>query len=168
MKRNLDLIGYITVVLLFGILVGGCANGDESASAATGVGDTMAVNVRTQVLSTSSLTESLRLLGETEADRDLTFSAEIAGRLEYLAVDYGDAVRSGQILARIDYEMLKAQAEQASAAYDLAVKTYDRLQTLGAEELVTQQKIDEANAGRIQAKAQLDQAETALRRSEVK
>lgn len=167
-KRILVAVVLIVCPVLL-MTLSGC-NGSENAVAvsSTGKAETMAVNVRTQIIETTSLTESIRLLGETQADRDLTYSAEIAGRLEYLAVDFGDTVRSGQILARIDYEMLKAQALQAAAAYDLAVKTYDRLQTLGAEELVTQQQIDEANAGRIQAMAQLDQANAALQRSEVK
>ncbi|MBN1297301.1 efflux RND transporter periplasmic adaptor subunit [bacterium] len=162
--------GFLTIiiVLIAAAWQSGCKNGEQPIQASTVATSSMAVNVRTIAVQTNTFVESVRLLGETQADKDLIYSAEIAGRLEYLAVDFGDMVQSGQILARIDYEMLKAQADQVRAASDLAKKTYDRLLTLREDELVTQQQIDEANAQLIQAQAQLEQTETALKRSEVK
>lgn len=147
----------------------GCSNGDKTFHArAEDDIKTAAVNVRTEVVTLSTLNETLRLLGETQANIDITYSAEVSGRLDYLAVDYGDRVNKGQILARVDYEMLSAQAEQAEAAYDLALKTFNRLEMLLNDELVTQQRVDEARAALIQSQAQLRQAQTALRHSVVK
>jgi membrane fusion protein, multidrug efflux system len=147
----------------------GCLNDDQTFKAkAENNAASVAVNVRITDISLSTLNETLRLLGETQANIDITYSAEVSGRLDYLAVDYGDRVTKGQILARVDYEMLSAQAEQAEAAYDLALKTFNRLEMLLKDELVTQQRVDEAQAALIQSQAQLRQAQTALRHSIVK
>ncbi|MBN1879462.1 efflux RND transporter periplasmic adaptor subunit [bacterium] len=157
------------VVTLAVILLSGCSKDDGKVSALdNGSSRSMAVNVKVIELTTSTFRESLRLLGETQANIDLTYSSEVAGRLEFLSVDYGDTVKKGRLLARVDYEMLSAQAEQAQAAYDLTVKTHERIATLLKDELVTQQSMDEAKTNLVQAEAQLRQAETALRRSEIK
>lgn len=167
-KSGLKLIT-LSIAIYMAMSFSGCGNNSKPLPQTEGTtANSIAINVKAEPVTTSTLVESIRLLGTTEAEKDVTFSAEAAGRLEYLAVDLGDKVRRGQLIARIDYEMLKAQADQARAGFDLAEKTYTRLETLREEELVTQQQIDEASAQKTQAYAMLQQAEAALKRSEVK
>lgn len=159
----------LLVIVVTILMITGCSTEKASNNILqNGGARSMAVNVRVSEVRPSSLRETIRLLGETQANIDVTYSSEVAGRLEYLPVDYGDTVTRDQILARVDYEMLSAQAEQARAAYDLALKTFERLETLMKDDLVTQQKIDEARTSLIQAEAQLRQTEAALHRSVIK
>ncbi|MCD4653731.1 efflux RND transporter periplasmic adaptor subunit [bacterium] len=160
----------VSFAIIFTVITfSGCSRHDENGdSSLTSKTKSMAINVSVIEVDLSSMAEYIRLLGETEAEKDVVYSAESAGRLEYLPVDLGSKVVKGQIIARIDYEMLKAQADQANAAYELTQKTYTRLETLLEDELVTQQHIDEAIAQKTQAFAQLQQAEIALKHSEVK
>lgn len=123
------------------------------------------VNIKVKATELTDLTENITISGSTLPDTDATFSAESAGRIEYLAADYGDRVKKGKVLARIDYVMQKAQVDQARATFDLAEKTYTRLNQLKDEELISQQQIDEAQANMLQAEAGLKIAEASLRKS---
>lgn len=125
-------------------------------------------NVKTQRVEAGSLVEELLAMGATSADKDVRFGAETAGRVEFLGADLGGRVTRGQILARIDYKMQKAQADQAEALYDLAVKTHERLKTLRDEELISQQQLDEAQAQMVSAEAQVAIARVSLEKSVVR
>ncbi len=77
----------------------------------------------------------------------------IAGTLEELAVDEGDTVSEGQILARIDDPKLRleqiaveAQLEALEAERELARIELDRARTLRARNAVPQARLDEALA----------------------
>ncbi len=125
------------------------------------------VNIRTETITTATLTEYVSVNGTTAARTDVTYSAEMPGRIEYLGPALGQPVRPGQLLAKIDFQTLKAQQRQARATRDLARTTHSRLNELGAD-LVSRQKLDEANTALIGAAAGLDIANSALAKSVVR
>ncbi len=129
--------------------------------------ETKPVNVKTAKAATERLTEFVTARGVTSAKTDVTFSAEMPGRIEYIGPDLGQRVRKGQVLARIDYQTLQAQKNQAQASFDLADSTYNRLATLGGD-LVSHQKIDEVKSQKTSAKAMLAIARTNLNKSIVR
>ena len=96
----------------------------EAASAPTATKseprDLKPINVEVAPVTLSSLTEYVSVSGTTLADADVTYSAEVAGRVDYMVAELGDPVQKGQTLARIDYRMLKAQADAAHASFGLA------------------------------------------------
>ena len=180
------------VIALFGIIglvfQSGCKEGEARAEATrrkgveeatrankltvensqnTQAGDVRAVNVKVAKLGTSSLTEHVLAYGVTKAQKVITYSAEIAGKLEYLSVDLGDRVKSGQTLARIDFKTLQAQAEQAQIGYELASNTYERLGALKDEDLISQQRLDETRSNMLSAKAGLAIAEANAKKARV-
>ncbi len=123
--------------------------------------------VKTAKVATADLTETFVANGTTAAIREVTVAAEIAGKIEYLGADMGDRVRRGQVLARIDYETLKAERNRAAAAYDLAKATYDRFAALG-EDIVSRQKIDETRSGMVTSRAGLSIANNAVEKSVIR
>jgi len=125
------------------------------------------VNVQTQTVSTARLFEYATATGTTKAKTDVTFSSEIPGRIEYIGTDLGRRVKKGQVLARIDFRTLKAQKDMAFADYELLKTTNDRLENLGAD-LVSRQKLDEANSAMISARANLAIAKDAISKIIVK
>ncbi len=126
------------------------------------------VNVKVETLTPTSLKEEVVAHGVTNANRAIKYSAELPGKLEYLSADVGDTVKNGQVLARIDFRTLKAQAAQAEANHTLAKSTFDRLSTLRDEELVSQQKLDESQSGLLGTEAMLEIAKANLAKSSVK
>lgn len=125
-------------------------------------------NVKVVQLVPSSLTEYTVAHGVTQAIRDVTYSAEIPGKIEYLSAELGDRIRIGQVLARIDFQTLKAQADQAQSHYDLAKTTFERLSALRNEELISQQQIDEARSNMQASQAQLAIAKANLSKSTIR
>jgi len=63
----------------------------------------------------SGRTESLVLYGNVDI-RAVTLGFRVAGRVEHVAVDEGDAVKAGQELARLDPVPLQLAADEATAS----------------------------------------------------
>ncbi|MCU0661568.1 MAG: efflux RND transporter periplasmic adaptor subunit [Myxococcota bacterium] len=110
-------------------------------------------NVEVVTVTSEPLTRQVIASGVTKSDRDITYSAEIGGRLDFMKLEPGARVKKGQVIARIDYTALSAQAEQTEASLDLARLTHERLTALSAEKIVSQQRVDEARTGLLQAEA---------------
>ena len=126
------------------------------------------VNIKVETLSPSSLTQYIVANGTTQAIRELTYSAEVPGRIEALSVDIGDRVCRGRVLARIDFTTLKAQAAQAETSYDLASSTYNRLAALQDDDIISKQRIDEARSNVDSAKAGLAIAQANVKKARVR
>lgn len=104
--------------------------------------------------------------GTLEAPAKLVVAAKLTGRLERLAVDLGDAVRPGQVVAVLDDDELRQLAAQAQAALAvaeatapeakgaaaLAEKELERLKILRGRGVISASQLDAAQAD-AQAKA---------------
>lgn len=100
-----------------------------------------------------------------EAVRQATVSAQIAGRVTQFFVDAGDRVKRGQLLARIDTRETDAQVAaqragvaQAEAGLAQAKLSFERTQSLVAQNFVSRSALDKADADLKTAQAALDAA----------
>lgn len=59
--------------------------------------------------------------GILSARQTVTVGAQVSGRITDLKVDFNDKVKKGQLIAKLDEQLLREQIDQAQAAYDLAV-----------------------------------------------
>ncbi|MFT3695775.1 MAG: efflux RND transporter periplasmic adaptor subunit [Kofleriaceae bacterium] len=59
--------------------------------------------------------------GTLSARTTVQVGAQVNGRVIELHADFNDTVKKGQILAKLDESLLKAEVDQQQAAYDLAV-----------------------------------------------
>lgn len=171
---------YRAVIVMSGVLllggIPGCTSSGAEPAAKKKPGqstpaqktNSQTVNVKVAVVEVSSITEKISSTGVTTADADLMYSAETAGQVEYLRVELGQRIRRGQVLARIDYQSLKARAEEAAARFELQVKTGRRLKALKKDDLVPQDQLDQAEASRVAAGAQLKIARANLGKSVIR
>ncbi|MEO1475655.1 MAG: efflux RND transporter periplasmic adaptor subunit [Pseudomonadota bacterium] len=104
-----------------------------------------------------------RFAGIVQPQRTSQLGFSAGGRIATIAVDVGDRVRSGQLLARLDTRDLRAQlaaAEanivEARANYNIAQTTVQRQQTLLDRGHVSQQRVDEAQATANAAAARIE------------
>ena len=88
-----------------------------------------------------------------EAVRQSTVSAQIAGRIVELGFDVGDAVKKGEVIARIDeraasraLEASEAQVREAQAALANARASYERSKQLLAQRFISQAALDQAES----------------------
>lgn len=126
------------------------------------------INVKVEQTSGQIFTEEVLAHGVTKAIHLVTHSAEISGKIDSLAKDVGDRVKKGQMLARIDYKTVAAQAKQAEANYGLAKATYERVKALREEALTSEQQMDEARSNLLSAEAQLEITQATLEKSMVR
>lgn len=94
------------------------------------------------------------------SDLDADLGARMAGVVERVEVELGDAVREGQVLLVLDDARERARVESATAVLDRARAEYTRTEGLFANGFVTSAQMDEA-------KYDLRLAESALRAAQV-
>ncbi|SEQ05615.1 RND family efflux transporter, MFP subunit [Solimonas aquatica] len=131
----------------------------------------------TQVVSAWPSQQYARLnaTGFVVARNRAAITAKTAGRLEWLGVNEGDAVKSGQLLARLEsrdlaasYEAAKANAQGAAAAVlsaaseqDDAQRNVDRVEILFKKKLVALLNLQDARSRLARASAGVASAKAA-------
>ena len=66
--------------------------------------------------------------GTLSARGTVTVGAQVSGRVVEIHADFNDKVKKGQIIAKLDEQVLKAQIDQQSAAYALAAANVSKAQ----------------------------------------
>jgi membrane fusion protein, multidrug efflux system len=123
------------------------------------------MEVRTTHLSVGPITRSVMLPAQVIALQQATLYAKVSGYLKSIAVDKGDKVSAGAVLARIEIPELVASKAKQEAELKVAQMDYSRMQESlqKAPDLVVPEMVDQAR-GRFEiARASLDQSETLLR-----
>jgi RND family efflux transporter MFP subunit len=165
----------------------GCSNGQAEtvdASKPLVTVEPLAVAVTTAV--EGDLTASLAISGSLSARSRVAVTPKMPGRLERVAVDIGDRVRAGQVVALQDTGELDAQVdaadaavavgraalEQAEAALANATLEFERSKNLFEKGALARQRLDAADttlrsatAQRSLAQATLQQVQASLRRA---
>lgn len=110
---------------------------------------------------------TVRETGFVEPIKRVDVKSKVAGLLSHLAVDEGDRVEKGQVIARLDVPELVAQRDQVRAQLDAARA---RLEQARLSSSVDRQRIEsqveQAEASVRAAQAALKEAETRLRDAE--
>ncbi|MCB0705438.1 MAG: efflux RND transporter periplasmic adaptor subunit [Saprospiraceae bacterium] len=72
----------------------------------------------------------VEIQGSVQTDDIVTVSSETGGRIIELAVQEGQAVNKGQLIARMDQESIKKQMAEVQISLDLANEVYERQKRL--------------------------------------
>lgn len=129
------------------------------------VAATAALPFETAIVGTGGVGSAYSAEAMVEAGRESTLAAQVSGRILYMGVDAGDAVRQGQVLARIDDREARdavagntAQVVQAEANLANAKAQYERARQLVARKFMSPASLDKAQAEFEAAQAQLNAA----------
>lgn len=75
-----------------------------------------AVSVKTAAVETRRLDRSISVTGSLEPDEMVALSSEVAGRVQAIYFDFGQAVRKGQVVVQLDKREYEFQLERAQSA----------------------------------------------------
>src|SRR5439155_5242355 len=109
-------------------------------------------------------TRSITLPGNVLAYQQAMLYAKVAGYVKTVAVDKGDSVSAGSLLAEIEVPELIADRAKYQAELEVAALDYQRIRDAQkkAPDLVVPQSVDTAKSKSDIAKANLDHTEILL------
>lgn len=137
------------------------------------------VTFQTVTVSKGNIAAQVTANGTLSARTTVQVGAQVSGRVVELDADFNTQVKKGQVIAKLDESLLRAQIDQTKAAYDLAVanekkaevaladaeRQLKRQQSLGQQQLVAGATVetyevtrDTAKAALAASKAQVSQA----------
>lgn len=112
--------------------------------------------------------KTIELYGRTAPNKKARLGAEIAGKIVQLKVNKGESVKQGQVIALIDKGDLESQLQRAEAMLKVKEKEYKAAQSLKSKGLQGEVAFTTAQAGLVEAKAMVSNAQIALRNTSVK
>jgi RND family efflux transporter MFP subunit len=173
-------------VLALALTLAACGGGERAAQAPERV-EPRAVNVRTETLQPTEVTQETALIGSVAASTKVTVAAKVMSYVQAIHAREGGRVKAGQVLVELDAQEMQAELEAAEAMRaeadaaivsakqaiaaaqaqrDLAASTHKRFEELLGKKSVAQQEYDEiearlrgAEAGLALAHSQQSQAE---------
>ncbi|MBN8412012.1 MULTISPECIES: efflux RND transporter periplasmic adaptor subunit [Halomonas] len=101
----------------------------------------------------------MRYPGQVQASERSELSFRVGGELRELAVQPGDEVEAGDLIARLDDRDAESQLASARSSYSLAEATYERMRISLERGAISRSRFDEARAEYLSAQAQLKQAQ---------
>ena len=136
-----------------------------------------ALEVETSVVARTYPSQSFTLLnasGYVVAQRKAAVASKATGRLEWLGVEEGSKVRTGEVIARLENRDVVAATDQARAGVNNAKaeladaqQNYNRMKDLKEKGYVAQSEFDSADTRLKRSQAAVAGAEAALRAAEV-
>jgi RND family efflux transporter MFP subunit len=179
----------VTILILLSglpLLLSACSSAEPTASASAPAVAEHRVDVPALTVGTTTLESTLQISGNLVPQTRVAILAKLPGTLSRVAVEIGDRVRAGQTVAVMDRREIDAQVDAAAAAVNVAhaalesaeatlanaVVEHERSERLLEAGAIPRQRLDETQTGRRAATAQRDlakanvaQAEAALRRA---
>jgi len=153
-SRTLAIVGVVVVVGIVAAVLAGKARGRQ-------------IPVQVEKVTRRDLIARVSASGEVLPKRYVDVGSNVSGRITALLVEEGDAVKSGQVLARIDSTRFEAATRQAAAALEAQRAELERAQaelevqkldSARAEQMHTEQLISDQDYDASRAQLQMQQA----------
>lgn len=117
------------------------------------------ISVRTAPVQTKALDLSIEAMGQITSTAQAKPAFKIGGVVTKMYVDKGDAVKVGQLLARLDLTEIAAQVLQAKESVKKSKRDLERAENLYADSVATLENVQDAQTGLAVASEQLRIAE---------
>jgi membrane fusion protein (multidrug efflux system) len=154
--------------------INACSKGDNASAAEMAKAATMVVGPENiAVAANGSIMTGPPIFGTLEPDREAVLRAEVSGSVLQTYADQGQAVKAGDVLARLDatgiqdsYLSARAGLVAARNAADVAAKDLARNEKLLAAGAIAERDIDQSRRTSIAAQAALEDAKARLASAE--
>ena len=132
--------------------------------------------VMTQPLSRGDVVDSVGATGTLEAVETVEIGTQVSGVVQELHADFNSIVKKGQIIARLDPQLIQTQIEQQTAnvqraeadlarlevALEDAKQKLDRAQQMAAKQLIPRTELETAEVNVRSAEAQIKSSQASL------
>jgi len=154
---NIHIIKLLTAALFVAMVLTGCKDRESIANTEGTSNGPAAIPVTVVEIKPVAMRDVVFLPGETEAYEDVKVAANTSGRVEWIGLGEGQAVKKGDRLAKIDVSALKASLEHARAAYKLANDLCERRRRLHDNKIIAREELDQSETQLKLAAADLAQ-----------
>jgi membrane fusion protein (multidrug efflux system) len=124
--------------------------------------------VTTVVAAEEAWPATLNVIGTMAAVQGVTVSADLPGTVERILFESGQAVRAGEVLAVLDTRQEQAQLAGIEAQHELAKLTFDRMQGLLNERVISRAEFDRATADYQQSDARAGEIRAVIQRKTIR
>ncbi len=170
----------ITTATALTLALTGCSGTTHETEKKTTAAPAVVKGVTLETVKTSSIPETLEVVGTVRARTSAVVSARVPGTVIFLKVREGERVKKGQLLIRLDAQENQANAAAASAGLDetrrgldeaqarkkLANVTFERFNKLFKEQAVSRQEFDVKQTEKELAAQGVARAEARLRQAQ--
>jgi membrane fusion protein (multidrug efflux system) len=156
----------VLLLVLLLALAAGCSRSESSAKPENN--QNKAVQISVLRVEPAPMKDILVLPGETEAWQDVRVAADAAGRVEWIGPKEGQAVKEGDLIAKIDVAALKAALDRTEAALKLAEDLYERRYKLFERNIINQEELDKSQTEKTLARANFRQMQIEYERGYLK
>jgi membrane fusion protein (multidrug efflux system) len=111
---------------------------------------------------------TLSAIGTMAAVQGVTVSADLPGTVDRILFESGQAVSEGQVLAVLDTRQEQAQLQASDAQRELATLTFERMQGLLNERVISRAEFDRATAELRQSEAQAGEIRAVIQRKTIR
>jgi RND family efflux transporter MFP subunit len=133
------------------LMLGAC--GGSSAEPTGTTAEIKAAPVRVAAAAPAEFLNDIAAIGRVEPDRSFILAFKTAGVVRAIAVDEGDAVKKGQVLAELDPKDVDAQLRQAQESADKASRDLSRVKKLHANGFASEAALQDAQMLADQSRA---------------
>lgn len=151
----------LVALLAVTLAAGGCKKGAQGGFSMP------PMPVETAVVSPRNVADRFDAVGTIEAGEAITVVTEIDASVESLPFREGQPVAQGALLAQMDDETASAELKRAEALRDQSRVTYDRVKSLYDQKAAAPQDLDDADAARKVAEANVQLARERLRKTRI-
>ncbi len=150
MNKNVGMIrkSYQVIVFTALVLVGCTSNGTNEKK------QTPSVTVEYQKVTQSVINHDLKVSGNIEGNKTVRLGFLVAGKLDFIAVQEGETINKGAVLASLDSESYEIALEMADANLSQMQDDYNRIKVLHDKENVSESDLVKITNGLRGAKAQ--------------
>ena len=150
----------LSALALATLLLPGC--GRKRDTHPTPQPDLAAAQVQVQTAESKQRATTEEVAGTVQAKLRATLEAKLSGRIDKMAVLLGQAVKAGQLVARLDAAEIKARMEQAEASLQQAERDWKRTSALFDQQAATRSDYDAADSRYRVAKAAVAEAQAMM------
>jgi RND family efflux transporter MFP subunit len=147
------------------LLLAGCGKHQEKG--ATAITNLAVAKVRVALAENKRKPVMEEVAGTVRAKIHATLEVKVSGRIQEMPLRLGQAVKAGDLVARLDAGEVKARLEQAQASSQQAERDWNRISSLFKGQAVTRSEYDTAESRDRLAKAALAEAEAMMRYAEI-